>query len=39
MGIQLPDGIIGIKIRAFKTAGPILTDAANAVVLILLIIN
>jgi hypothetical protein len=35
IGIQLFDGIIGIKISAFKTIGPILTAIGNAFVLIL----
>lgn len=39
IGIQLFDGIIGRKISTFKTVGPIMTAAANAVVLVLLLIK
>jgi hypothetical protein len=39
IGIQLLDGIIGVKISTFKTIGPILTAIGNAVVLILFLIN
>jgi hypothetical protein len=39
IGIQLFDGIIGIKINTFKTIGPILTAIGNAVVLILFLLN
>jgi hypothetical protein len=35
--VQLVDGIIGIKISAFKTVGPLATAAVNAVLLGLLI--
>lgn len=34
VAVQFFDGIIGKKISAFKTVGPLLTAAANAVVLI-----
>jgi hypothetical protein len=37
IGIQLFDGVIGIKISAFKTIGPILTAVGNAMILILYI--
>jgi hypothetical protein len=37
--VQLFDGIIGIKINAFKTIGPILTAIGNTVLLILLLMN
>jgi hypothetical protein len=39
IGVQLFDGIIGIKISTFKTLGPILTAIGNTAVLILLLIN
>ncbi|MDR1068269.1 MAG: hypothetical protein LBL36_03360 [Clostridiales Family XIII bacterium] len=39
IGIQLFDGIIGIKISAFKTMGPLLTAIGNALVLILFMIK
>ncbi|WP_390408978.1 hypothetical protein [Lacticaseibacillus jixiensis] len=34
-GVQLFDGIIGLKISRFKTFGPLLTAIANLIVLIL----
>ncbi|MDR1301981.1 MAG: hypothetical protein LBK43_05880 [Treponema sp.] len=39
IGIQLFDGIIGIKINTFKTIGPILTAIGNAIVLILFLMK
>lgn len=39
IGVQLFDGIIGIKINTFKTLGPIFTAIGNTVLLILLLIN
>lgn len=39
IGIQLFDGVIGIKINAFKTIGPILTAIGNAAVLTLFLIK
>ena len=39
IGVQLFDGIIGIKISPFKTFGPILTAIGNIVVLLLLWMN
>ncbi|MHB9293103.1 hypothetical protein Holit_02223 [Hollandina sp. SP2] len=39
IGIQLLDGIIGIKISIFKTIGPILTAIGNIVVLILFLMD
>lgn len=39
IGVQLLDGIIGIKISRFKTLGPLLTAVGNTVVLILFLIN
>jgi hypothetical protein len=39
IGVQLFDGIIGIKISSFKTLGPILTAIGNSVLLILVLIN
>ncbi|MDR2793248.1 MAG: hypothetical protein LBB61_06230 [Treponema sp.] len=39
VGIQLFDGIIGIKINIFKTIGPIFTAVGNAIVLILFLLN
>jgi hypothetical protein len=38
IGIQLFDGIIGIRINAFKTIGPIVTAMGNVIVLILFLI-
>ncbi|EAD4739079.1 hypothetical protein BLG51_15020 [Listeria monocytogenes] len=35
IGVQLFDGIIGIKISTFKTVGPLLTAVGNVVMLIL----
>ncbi|WP_461215845.1 hypothetical protein [Lacticaseibacillus sp. GG6-2] len=35
IGVQLFDGVIGLKISRFKTLGPFLTAVANAVSLIL----
>ncbi len=37
IGIQLFDGIVGIKISTFKTVGPILTAIGNAAVLMLML--
>lgn len=37
--VQLFDAVIGIKISAFKTFGPLLTAIGNLVVLILFLIN
>jgi uncharacterized membrane protein YgdD (TMEM256/DUF423 family) len=39
IGIQLFDGIIGIKINTFKTIGPIVTATGNVIVLILFLIK
>jgi hypothetical protein len=39
IGIQLLDGIIGIKISTFKTIGPIVTAIGNIVVLTIFLIN
>jgi hypothetical protein len=39
IGIQLFDGIIGIKTSAFKTVGPVLTAIGNVIVLILFLIK
>ena len=39
IGVQLLDGIVGIKINTFKTIGPILTAAGNVVLLILFLVN
>jgi hypothetical protein len=39
IGVQVFDGIIGIKINIFKTAGPILTAIGNATVLILFLMR
>lgn len=39
IGIQLFDGIIGMKVSTFKTIGPFCTAIGNAVVLILLLMN
>jgi hypothetical protein len=39
IGVQLMDGIIGIKINTFKTIGPILTAVGNIVLLILFFVN
>jgi hypothetical protein len=39
IGVQLFDGIIGVKISAFKTVGPLFTAVGNAVVLILFLVN
>jgi hypothetical protein len=39
IGIQLFDGIIGIKINTFKTIGPILTAIGNSIVLILFLMK
>ncbi|MDR0604959.1 MAG: hypothetical protein LBG80_11715 [Bacteroidales bacterium] len=39
IGVQLFDGIIGIKINAFKTIGPILTAIGNIILLILFLIK
>lgn len=38
IGVQLFDGIIGIKVSVFKTVGPLMTSVGNAVVLILFLI-
>ncbi|ENY5735466.1 hypothetical protein ACFE6I_002495 [Listeria monocytogenes] len=35
IGVQLFDGIIGIKISTFKTVGPLLTAVGNVIMLIL----
>jgi hypothetical protein len=39
IGVQLFDGIIGIKISTFKTVGPLLTAVGNALVLILFLMK
>jgi hypothetical protein len=39
IGVQLFDGIIGIKISVFKTVGPILTAIGNTVFLVILLSN
>jgi hypothetical protein len=39
IGVQLFDGIIGIKISVFKTIGPILMAAGNAIILGVLLMN
>jgi hypothetical protein len=39
IGIQLFNGIIGIKINTFKTIGPILTAIGNIIVLILFLMK
>lgn len=39
IGLQLFDGMIGIKVSAFKTIGPIFTAVGNTVLLILLLVN
>lgn len=39
IGVQLFDGIIGVKISTFKTVGPLFTAVGNTVVLILFLIN
>jgi hypothetical protein len=39
IGVQLFDGIIGIKINTFKTIGPILTATGNVIVLILFLMK
>lgn len=39
IGIQLFDGIIGLKISPFKTLGPLFTALGNTVVLILFLCN
>jgi hypothetical protein len=39
IGIQLFDGLVGIKISPFKTIGPILTAIGNTVLLILYLVN
>ncbi len=39
IGVQLFDGIIGIKISIFKTLGPILTAIGNVILLALLLMN
>ncbi|MDR1022115.1 MAG: hypothetical protein LBL94_02415 [Prevotellaceae bacterium] len=39
IGIQLFDGIIGIKISTFKAAGPILTAIGNVIVLTLFLMK
>jgi hypothetical protein len=39
IGIQLLDGIIGIKISTFKTIGPILTAIGNILVLTLFLMD
>lgn len=39
IGVQLFDGIIGMKVNTFKTIGPICIAIGNAVVLILLLVN
>ncbi|KRM72111.1 hypothetical protein [Lacticaseibacillus brantae] len=38
IAIQFFDGLIGRKISRFKTVGPLLTAAANAIILILFLI-
>ncbi|QPM98475.1 hypothetical protein I0509_01745 [Listeria monocytogenes] len=35
IGVQLFDGVIGIKISTFKTVGPLLTTVGNVIMLIL----
>jgi hypothetical protein len=35
IAVQMFDGIIGVRVSRFKTVGPILTAAANAVLLML----
>jgi uncharacterized membrane protein YgdD (TMEM256/DUF423 family) len=39
IGVQLFDGIIGIKISTFKTVGPMLTAIGNSVLLILFLMR
>jgi hypothetical protein len=39
IGVQLFDGLVGIKISTFKTIGPILTAIGNTVLLILFLVN
>ncbi|MFQ9627531.1 MAG: hypothetical protein ACLR1F_07325 [Enterococcus avium] len=39
IGVQLFDGIIGLKISTFKTIGPLLTALGNTIVLILFLYN
>jgi hypothetical protein len=39
IGVQLFDGIIGIKINTFKTVGPILTAIGNSILLILFLMR
>ena len=39
IGVQLFDGIIGIKINTFKTIGPILTAIGNVILLILFLMK
>lgn len=39
IGVQLFDGIIGLKISTFKTVGPLFTALGNAIVLILFLVN
>jgi hypothetical protein len=39
IGVQLFDGIIGIKINTFKTIGPVLTAIGNIIVLIFFIMR
>jgi hypothetical protein len=39
IGVQLLDGIIGIKISIFKTIGPILTSLGNFILLVIFLFN
>lgn len=39
IGVQLFDGIIGLKISTFKTVGPLFTALGNTIVLILFLYN
>ncbi|BBM18685.1 hypothetical protein G15_2351 [Enterococcus avium] len=39
IGVQLFDGIIGIKIGTFKMIGPLLTALGNSMILVLFLLN
>ncbi|MDR1216272.1 MAG: hypothetical protein LBK25_06295 [Treponema sp.] len=39
IGVQLFDGIIGVKISTFKTIGPLLTGIGNTIFLVLFLVN